>query len=221
MRGPKIPVVLVLLAMCTILISCELPNPWVTIFSDNFDRGNDQSVGGEWSEIYMGPSPEPSSSISDNRLLLTGGIVAASDYPAVVVKSIPLVGDFRVSFGLKFSSELTRIHLYVVTADMTADTGWYAIGAFPGQLGVWKGAAALTGSVAPTLDPAHSFTMEIRREEAKFFLVLTDTITNTQWAVTSADDEYHDITAIHLKGGYREGGNANSVLVDDFVLQTR
>jgi len=151
---------------------------------------------------------------------MTGGN-AVPDYMAII-RGQSIGGDFRVmlTFAFPDPSAPARVLLYVTTADMDADSGWYALGFIPGSLGIWKALEALPGGVNPAMDASHTFAMEILHEGAAFTVVLTDTVTSDQWTATSTDDAWQDFTAIHLKAG-RYDSAAVSVLVDDFVLQTR
>jgi hypothetical protein len=139
-----------------------------------------------------------------------------------IIRGQSISGDFRITLKFSFPDPATptRVLLYVSTADMDADSGWYALGFLPGSLGIWKALDALPGGVNPSIDASNPFTLEILHEGAAFSVVLTDTVTSEQWTATSADDTWQDFTAIHLKAGDYDGA-ARSVLIDDFVLQTR
>ena len=220
MRGATKAAAIILAVLCVLLSSCELPGPWVTVFSDDFNRADSDNVGNGWGELPPVGDPPQLEKISGSALQMTGG--SSSPYYAAITRTIYLEGDFRVTFDFSFPdpSAPTRALLYVATADMDADSGWYALGFIPGSLGIWKAIEALPGGVNPSLDASHPFTLEILHAGAAFTVVLTDTATSDQWTATSMDDTWQKFTTIHLKAGWYDS-TAISVLIDDFVLQTR
>jgi hypothetical protein len=213
---------MILMALCAFFISCEplaKPDPWVTIFSDDFNRPDSDVVGNGWNEVDLGGIPPANASISGQALLMTGGNTTPT-YMALV-RSGSIEGDFRIAFSFTFSDAvLARVLVSIATPDMDADSGWYAMGYLPDHLGAWNAQTALPGSVNAALDPSHSFSMEIRRDGEEITVVPTDTTVDAAWTAIANDSSYHDFNAIHLKAGDYDTGPV-SVLVDDFAVQTR
>jgi hypothetical protein len=214
MSFAKRSAVILLVVLCLMMISCELPGPWVTVFSDDFNRVNSDDVGNGWSEVDLGGTPPGNASIDGQALLMMGG--NSTQHYMAILRSQSFSGDFRVAFSLAFPGEPTFAYVYVTTAALD----YYAMGYQPGVLGTWKDGSALGGSISPAIEPTHDFMFEARREGSEFTVVLTDTTTGETWTSTVVDGSYLDFTAIHLKAGYYDTG-PSSVLLDDFHFQTR
>ncbi|OHD75214.1 MAG: hypothetical protein A2177_15855 [Spirochaetes bacterium RBG_13_68_11] len=72
MRGAMKAAVVLFSGLFLLMTSCELPAPWITVFSDDFNRADSLTVGNEWSTLAPSGSPPPSVSISGNALLMAG-----------------------------------------------------------------------------------------------------------------------------------------------------
>jgi hypothetical protein len=197
----------------------DTADQWTTLFSDDFNRADSTAVGNGWGQVPQGSLPPAASSISGGKLLLEGGWDTPNvSTPAAVVRTVSLAGDFRVTMAFGFPGDLTRLHLYATTSGMQ----YYAWGVMGGQVAVWKDSAVLPGGVAVSMDPCHSYTLEVLKEGSNLTAKLVDSTGGGSWTATASDASYQDFTALHLKGGEcpYTAGTPVGVSVDDFVLQT-
>jgi len=116
MRDSTKMAMVLLTVLCALMTSCELPRPWVTVFSDDFNRTNSDAVGNGWGEISPGGVPAGNAEISVETLLMMGGN-SLQKYMAIV-RSQAISGDFRITFSLSFPDVPTFVYVYVTTAAM-------------------------------------------------------------------------------------------------------